>query len=241
VGAAPSHIETIFLVEGATLAFIGAYLGYVIGAVTLYVVWNLGVMPPGLIPNVSSGVVLIVLAVIISTVILSTLYPAVRASRMATPSLLRRWTVESRPRGDTWEVRMPFVAAREEALGLLAFLSEYMEAVSSERERSRVFMLVSPPQLTTEEESYRLMARLHMAPFDTGIIQDAAVVARRLPGGSYAFDVVFRRLQGPESIWLTSTRAFIGELRKQFLAWRALSPSEKTKYVERAKSKISAI
>jgi hypothetical protein len=241
VGAAPSHIETIFLVEGATLAFIGAYLGYVIGAVTLYVVWNLGVIPPGLIPNVSSGVVLIVLAVIISTVILSTLYPAVRASRMATPSLLRRWTVESRPRGDTWEVRMPFVAAREEALGLLAFLSEYMEAVSSERERSRVFMLVSPPQLTTEEESYRLTARLHMAPFDTGIIQDAAVVARRLPGGSYAFDVVFRRLQGPESIWLTSTRAFIGELRKQFLAWRALSPSEKTKYVERAKSKISAI
>jgi len=241
VGAAPSHVEMIFLMEGATLAFIGAYLGYVVGAVTLYIMWNLGVVPPGLIPNVSSGVVLIVLAVIISTVILSTLYPAVRASRMATPSLLRRWTVESRPRGDSWEVRMPFVAARDEALGLLAFISEYMEAVSSERERSRVFMLVSPPQLASEEGGFRLSARLHMAPFDTGIIQDAAVVARQLPGGNYAFDVVFRRLQGPESIWLTSTRAFIGELRKQFLAWRALSSNEKARYIEKVKGKISAI
>jgi len=241
VGAAPSHVEIIFLMEGATLAFLGAYLGYVVGAATLYTLWSIKALPPGLIPNVSSGVVLIILAVIILTVVLSTLYPAIRASKMATPSLLRTWVIETRPRADSWEVRMPFTATREEALGLLAFISEYMEAVSSERERSRVFMLVSSPQIAVEGESLKLTARLHMAPFDAGIIQDATIIARPLSGGSYTFDVVFRRQQGPESIWVTTTRAFIGELRKQFLAWRALPPSGRVKYVEKAKSRITAV
>ncbi|MEM1509868.1 MAG: M28 family peptidase [Thermofilaceae archaeon] len=233
VGAAPGHIDIIFVMEGATLAFLGAYLGYIVGASALFAVWNLRAFPPGLVPNVSSGVVIVVIGVIMITVILSTLYPASRASRLATPSLLRSWAIETKPRAGSWQVRMPFMATRDEAIGLLVFISEYLEAYSSERERSRVFMLLSPPQLGKDDKGYTLSARLHMAPFDAGIIQDMNIFARITQADRYLFDVVLRRQQGPESLWVTTSRALIGELRKQFLAWRALPPAEKEKYVKK--------
>ncbi|MEM3943495.1 MAG: M28 family peptidase [Thermofilaceae archaeon] len=233
VGAAPTHVNIVFLMEALTLAFIGSYIGYVTGASVLYIFWSLKALPPGLVPNVSSSVVIIVLAVIIAVTLLSALYPASVASRMATPSLLRTWTIETKPRAGTWEVTMPFSAAREEAVGILTFIREFLESYSSERERSRLFNLISTPQITREERGFVLQARLHMAPFDAGIIQSMKISAYQAAGGRYQFNVLLLKELGPESMWITVSRALIGELRKQFLAWRALQPVEKAEYIKK--------
>jgi hypothetical protein len=46
-------------------------------------------------------------SVVIGVVLLSTVYPARKASEVATPAIERRWQVPD-PVGDAWDIPMPF-------------------------------------------------------------------------------------------------------------------------------------
>ena len=233
VGLSPRHIGSIFVMESVALAFIGSFLGYISGAGVTYALWNLNLFPADLIPNVSSGVVLIVMGVMMGATILSSIYPIMRASSLATPSLLRKWRIESKPVGNLWSISLPFNATEEETLGILNFLREYFEASSTER--TGLFMLLKPIEMIREERRRILRARLQLSPFDAGIIQDFDILSLQEEAERYRFEILIRRLMGVENLWITSNRALLNEVRKQFLLWRALSPDEKERYIKEAK------
>ena len=230
VGLSPRHIGSIFIMESVTLAFVGSFLGYLIGASFTSVLWGLNLYPEGLLPNVSSGVVIIVMGVMMSATMLSSVYPMIKASKLATPSLIRKWRIGSRPVGDYWSVSFPFNATSEEAIGVLTFLREFLEA--STTERTGLFMLLKPIELTEEEQQKVLSTRLQLSPFDAGIIQDIEIVSRMMAPDRYGFEFIIRRVLGVENLWITSNRALLNELRKQFLLWRVLVPDEKNRYIQ---------
>ncbi|MEM2673472.1 MAG: hypothetical protein QXG34_01985, partial [Candidatus Bathyarchaeia archaeon] len=175
------------------------------------------------------------MGIMMLSTIISSVYPMMKASSLATPSLLRKWRIASKPVGDYWSVELPFNAAPEEAMGVLYFIGEYFEA--SAAERAGLFMLLSPTQLLSKDDTYVLSAQLQLSPFDAGIIQNLQVIAKPVSADVYGFEVLIKRLYGVESLWITANRALIGEIRKQFLIWRALTHGEKKNYSERAIAK----
>jgi hypothetical protein len=235
VGLSPRHIGAIFIMESMALAFLGSVLGYITGAGITSILWNLNLFPEGLVPNVSSAVVIIVMGIMMAATMLSSIYPMTRASKLATPSLLRKWRIGSKPVGNQWSVGLPFNATPDEALGILTFMREYFEASASER--TGVFMLLKPVQLVQEERARRLVSRLQLAPFDAALIQDLHVICRQLTADRYGFEILISRIEGVEQLWITANKTLLNEIRKQFLIWRALSPIDKQRYIDRAKEK----
>ncbi len=232
IGLSPRHIGTIFITESVALAFLGSFLGYFTGASVTAVLWNLNVFPKDLIPNVSSGVVIIVMGIMMAATVLSSVYPVSKASKMVTPSLLRKWRVGSKPVGDLWSIGLPFSAAPDESIGVLGFLSEFFEA--SATERTGLFMLLKPVEMSREEDKGTLTARLQLSPFDAGVIQDFAIISRSIAPDKFGFEIVIKRLEGLESLWITTNKALLDTIRKQFLIWRALKQNEQKKYIEKA-------
>ncbi len=235
VGLSPRHIGSIFVMESVALAFLGSFLGYMSGAGITTILWGLMLFPQDLIPNVSSGVVIVVVGVMMGTTMLSSVYPMMKASKLVTPSLIRKWRVGTKPVGDSWSVGLPFNATPDESLGVMNYLREFLEA--SAAERTGLFMLLAPLGFHYRDEERVLSARLQLSPFDAGIIQDFHVVCRQMAADRYGFEILIKRAMGVENLWITSNKALLDEIRKQFLIWRALDPNEKQRYIKEAKEK----
>jgi ABC-type antimicrobial peptide transport system permease subunit len=232
IGLSPRHIGAIFITESVALAFLGSFLGYITGAGVTTVLFSLQIFPKDLIPNVSSGVVIIVMGIMMASTMLSSIYPVSKASKMVTPSLLRKWRVGSKPVGDLWSIGLPFSATPDESFGVLEFLTEFFEA--SATERTGLFMLLKPVEVSQEDGRRTLSARLQLSPFDAGVIQVFNVISRSIATDRYGFEIVIRRLEGLESLWITTNKALLDIIRKQFLIWRALKQDDQKKYIEKA-------
>jgi len=232
VGLSPRHIGAIFITESIALAFLGSFLGYFAGASVTALLVNLHVFPQDLIPNVSSGVVIIVMGIMMLATMLSSIYPVTKASKLVTPSLLRKWRVGSKPVGNLWSVGLPFSATPDEAIGVLGFLSEFFEASASER--TGAFMLLKPSQLVQKGDERILNVRLQLSPFDAGIIQDFEIISRQIAADKYGFEILITRINGLESLWITTNKSLLDIIRKQFLIWRALRHGDQQKYIEKA-------
>jgi hypothetical protein len=128
---------------------------------------------------------------------------------------------------------LPFGATPSEAIGVLGFLGEFFEA--SATERTGLFMLLKPVQLIREDNRRVLSTRLQLSPFDAGIIQDFEIICSQMAADKYGFEILIRRAEGLESLWITTNRALLDVIRKQFLFWRALRPDDQQKYIEKAK------
>jgi len=239
LGLSPRHIGSIFLIESIALAFIGSFIGYITGAGIMTLLWRLNMFPKELIPNVSSGVIIIVMGVIILVTILSSVYPIVKASKLATPSLLRKWQIGSKPVEDRWSVALPFNATTSETLGVLEFLAEYFEASASTSGRAGLFLLLKPAEIIQEDNRKILRVNLQLSPFDAGIIQNLEVVCQKIGTDRYGFGILINRLLGTENLWVTANKNLLSELRKQFLFWRALSVNDKAKYIEKGEKRQS--
>lgn len=163
---------------------------------------------------------------------LSSVYPVTKASKLVTPSLLRKWRIGSKPVGNLWSIGLPFSATTNEAIGVLGFLSEFFEA--SATERTGPFMLLRSSQLLHRGNERILNVRLQLSPFDAGIIQDFEVISRPVAADKYGFEILITRINGLESLWITTNKSLLDIIRKQFLIWRALRPNEQQKYVDRA-------
>jgi hypothetical protein len=231
VGLAPSHIATLFLAEAFVYAIIGAILGYVIGqgTVKLIIAYNL---LPGLYLNYSSLSAVASTAIVIGVVLLSTMYPARKASEVATPAVDRRWHVPE-PAGDTWEIDMPFAVTGEQAVALNAFMSEWFAAYEEYSIGDFVTQDVTseerPNQYGTE---YVIRLMTWLAPFDLGVSQRAEL--RTVPTAMedvYEIKLTLRRESGDVSSWKRVNRRFLNTLRKQFLIWRTLRAEDRERYL----------
>ena len=84
-----------------------------------------------------------------------------------------------------------------------------------------------------EGDSIRLEARVWLAPFDQGVVQDT--VLEIAPGVDPDYCDIDARLElaaGDRSTWHRVVRTFLDDVRKQFLVWRTLDAEDRRHYAE---------
>lgn len=231
LGLAPNHIGTLFLAEAFVYAVLGAIFGYLLGQTVALVLVHFN-LATGLNLNYSSVSAVASTALVIATVMLSTVYPSRKASEVATPAVERRWSLPA-PVGDKLEVTLPFAVTGKQANALNAFLIEWFNAYG---EYSTGDFVTENVEMLEEDGEYgkgyliRLMTWL--APFDLGVSQRTEL--RTVPTDMedvYEIKLTLYRESGDVPSWARVNRKFLDTMRKQFLIWRTLSAGDRDRYL----------
>jgi hypothetical protein len=231
IGLAPSHIGMLFIAEAMVYAILGSVAGYLLGQFTSKIlVWTHWL--PDLYLNFSSVSAVMTTLIVVGVVLLSTLYPARKASEVATPAIDRTWRVPE-PDGDHWIVPLPFAVTGEQASGLNSFLGEWFAAYEEYSIGDFVTQGVEMEEFEHENgHAYRIKCMSWLAPFDLGVSQRVAVETTPTDT-SDVFDIrlLIDRESGDISNWKRVNRRFLNTLRKQFLIWRTLKQAERERYL----------
>jgi hypothetical protein len=219
------------MAEALVYAILGSVSGYVLGQGISKLLSTFHLMQ-GLSLNFSSVSAVLSTLVVVAVVLLSTLWPAKKASEVASPSSTRTWSVPD-PVGDDWAIRLPFAVTGDQAAGVNGFLAEWFQ--SYEGYSVGDFITEGIFRETFESEKgtgYRIGCKAWLAPFDLGVSQMI-----RLETVPTDFEDVFdlkltlHRVSGDVSNWKRVNRRFMNTLRKQFLVWRTLSGAERERYL----------
>ena len=231
LGLAPNHIAMLFIAEAMVYAVLGAVAGYLCGQIASKMIYTFGLLP-GLYLNFSSLSAVLSTVIVVAVVFLSTLYPARKASEVATPAIERSWKVAD-PVGDVWTISLPFAVTGDQAKGVSSFISEWFLAYEEYSVGDFVTQNVSSETFESElGQAYRVKCRTWLAPFDLGVSQDVAleVIPTDLEE-VYELKLVINRESGDISNWKRVNRRFLNTLRKQFLIWRTLRAEDRDRYL----------
>jgi hypothetical protein len=240
VGLSPAHVGMLFLAEAAALGTLGVVFGYIIGQ-GLATVLSWTHLLPGVDLNYSSMSAIVTMGLVLGLVMLSALWPARSATRLAAPSLQRDWKLP-KPVGDTLAVDLPFTVNETAARGVCAFLAEYLLSTSQAGTgRFTADNIEGVVQPTTQGDVRGLNARIWLAPYDLGVIQTMrlSIHPSDQPG---VFDVHVRleREAGNPGTWRRLNRPFLVEIRRQFLLWRSVEASRVAEYVAKSEALFGA-
>lgn len=231
IGLAPTHIAVLFIAESLVYAVLGAVAGYVLGQGASKALTMTGWLPD-LYLNFSSKSAVWSTMIVVGVVIGSTLYPARKASQVATPAI-RRSRKAPEPIGDLWKIILPFAVTGEQAKGVNGFLAEWFKAYEDYSIGDFVTEGVAMDTVETEYGTgYRMTSRAWLAPYDLGVSQNAELVT--IPTDMedvYEVEVSITRVSGDVSNWKRVNRRFLNTLRKQFLFWRTLKAEDRDKYL----------
>lgn len=238
LGLAPMHVGALFVAEAMTYGLIGTVFGYVIGQGVGTALLHLGWLG-GVTLNYSGSSAMLTMGLILFIVLLSALVPARLASKIAAPSIERGWRVPL-PKDDEIRATLPFTINRTAAEGALAFLAEFFAA--HQEGSIGKFSAGKVEAFSIEEDtdgrpSRGLKTVIWLTPFDLGVRQHLMLFVH--PGeypDIYEVQVFLQRLSGDDGSWYRMNRTFLTELRKQFLAWRSLSPQRMLDFVEESKA-----
>ena len=241
LGLAPAHISLLFIAEACVFANLGAILGYLAGQCLSRVMWALSEhgTAGALELNYSSLSAVGVTVIVMAVVLLSTLFPAKKASELASPGIERKWKMPE-PEGDYIRTPLPFTVTGQDATGVAAFLTEFFNEYVGYAGGE---FLADDVRLEARagEEGMGIAVRLRMwlAPYDLGVSQDFELAC--VPTGEsdiHSIELTLHRLAGDTNSWKKTNSLFISSLRKQFLIWRTVAVSEKTTYAERGQGII---
>ena len=235
VGLAPVHIAFLFLAEACVYAIVGAVLGYLMGQAIATTLVHFGWLA-GLTLNYSSMSTVVATIIVMIVVLLSTLYPAIKASRMAVPDIERKWKLPE-PEGDVWHFNLPFTVLEEEALGLNVFMRDYFEAHADESASD--FYTDQVAFSETAEESYQISMMVWLAPYDLGVSQSIQFVTSPVGGEEedlFKITLDVNRESGEIASWKRVNRRFLNLLRKQLLIWRTFSVDVRSEFHERGRT-----
>lgn len=232
VGLAPVHIGSLFIAESSVFAILGGIAGYLLGQVVVRVLTGFGVLA-GLTLNYSSLAAVFSTMLVMVVVLLSTIYPAKKASQMAVPDVTRRWVLPE-PKGDLWDFEFPFTISSKETLGLYLFLSEYFRSFEDE---SVGHFYTQETELSKHDdergEGFCVFFKSWLAPFDLGVSQEVQMLAVPTEYEIFEIHVKIKRLSGDSNNWVRLNRRFLNLIRKQFLIWRTIDQSVKEEYEAR--------
>jgi hypothetical protein len=235
VGLAPLHISFLFIAEACVYAVLGVVAGYLVGQVTAKILIVGGWMG-ALQLNYSSVAAMGATGLVMAVVVLSSLYPARIAARLAVPDVTRRWEMPEID-GDDLAFRFPFTVSAFEIRSLCVFLVAYLQAYSEESIGSFYTQQTHLQELTPASDTtgYRIDTQIWLAPFDLGVSQDLVLTARPAEAGRRVFEIFLEvhRRSGEPASWHRTNQRFINLLRKQFLIYRTLSASVKQEYGRR--------
>ncbi len=233
LGLAPPHIGVLFFAEAMVYAIVGGMGGYLFSQVFGKIVELMAhagwVTAPAM--NYSSMNAMVTLLIVMATVLISTIYPAYRASRSANPGIQRRWRIP-KPDGDRHHIDFPFTVAEYDLVGLITFLEEYMAA---HRDKSVGSFAADEVVVTRGEQGFVLDAKVWLKPFDQGVSQTfrLSTVPSDIEGiGAVKLELV--RLSGPPAIWERSNKVFVNDIRQQFIFWRTIDEAMMEHYHDTA-------
>lgn len=256
VGLAPAHIGALFMAEAAMYAVIGGMSGYLIGQTVALGITEYQLLA-GLTLNYSSLSAVASTAMVMAVVMLSTIYPARKASQMAVPDVNRQWSIPE-PDGDDWSFEFPFTISRTETLGLCAYLTRFFESYGESTLGSFMTDEVAltgvvgggvdgddpgdggDPVVNAGAAAYEISMKTWLAPYDTGVSQRVTLHASLAEEehGLYAVWVHIFRLSGDVDSWQRLNRRFLNVLRKQFLVWRTVDLEVKKVYADDGREMI---
>jgi len=232
IGLSPGNIAMLFIAEALVYAIIGAVSGYLIGQALSKIISVFHILP-GLYLNFSSTSAEVSIGLVIGVVLLSTIFPAKKASEVATPSVDRTWRLPD-PDGDTWRITLPFAVSGVQAPGINSFLTEWFQSYEEQSVGDFLTQGIGSRQVAMPMgEGYRLTGRVWLAPFDLGVSQDIALDTKPTDlEDIYAVDITLTRVSGDVSNWKRVNRRFLNVVRKQFLIWRTLTAEERERYLD---------
>ncbi|MEX0775520.1 MAG: FtsX-like permease family protein [Phycisphaeraceae bacterium] len=224
LGLAPGHVGFLFFAEAAVYAVVGGMGGQLLAQiVALLWTWaaNQGwVTSPSI--NYSSTNSLFAIGLVMTTVLVSAIYPAYRASKSANPGLARSWRLP-KPDGDDLAMTFPFTVSAYDITGVISFLAEHFRA---HNDAGLGKFAAQEVAIGKEDVTgyLALEAHLALAPFDLGVTQGFRLTAKpsEIPGVDEVF-IHTHRDSGAKGDWYRANRVFIRDLRRQFLLWRTLS------------------
>jgi hypothetical protein len=170
--------------------------------------------------NYSSTNAIVTILIVMATVLVSAIYPAIKASRSANPGMLRSWRLPA-PQGDVFALVFPFTVSAYDLTGVVSFLKEHFDNFSDTG--LGAFMAREARLVKHTDGSLGLAARLALAPFDLGVTQ--LFELRSAPSEIKGIDEVnirLTRLSGQPKDWERLNKVLLDDLRTQFLLWRSL-------------------
>ncbi|HSI73255.1 MAG TPA: FtsX-like permease family protein [Fimbriimonas sp.] len=126
IGLAPNHIAMLFFAESLVYGILGAVIGYFLAQGTAKIIVATNTLQ-GLTLNFSSTSAVMSAVIVMAVVLLSTIYPARKASQIAAPAMNEE-VFETEPDGDRWELPLPFSISATEAGPIIQFLGEWFSA-----------------------------------------------------------------------------------------------------------------
>jgi hypothetical protein len=239
LGLSPPSVGALFFAESGVYAILGGMGGYLVSQVVAKLVSVGGEMglfvPPEM--NFSSLSSVMTSFVVMAMVMISTIYPAIKAGRSANPGVARKWKMPAPVDGEM-DFVFPFTVSAEDMGGILAFVGEHFE---NHGDASIGSFAATDVELYKADEKGNLGIRadISLAPFDLGVMQKFSMSAR--PSEIEGIDEVFVQLQkvsGTEGAWLRGNRVFVNDLREQFLLWRSL-PIETVMHYREQSERVS--
>jgi hypothetical protein len=235
LGLAPRAIAMLFFFEAGIYAVVGGFGGYLLSQVcTAVMEWlaSLGwLRAPEM--NYSSSAAVHTILIVMATVLVSTIYPAISAARKATADTHGTWRVPA-PDGDRCRFEFPFTISQFDVGGVLCFVHEYLAAHA---DRTVGAFAADAVEWFRDPETGLpgLRTTVWLQPFDQGLSQRFSIQA----GPSRieevcAIHIAMERLSGPPSAWPRAYRVFLEHLRAQFLLWRTLDDETREIYLSRA-------
>ena len=177
LGLAPPHVAGLFFAEAMVYSILGGLGGYLVAqgmvkALSFLAGFGL-VRKPEM--NYSSGNAVVAILIVMATVLLSALYPAIRASRSANPGILRAWR-PPRPQGDRCDIVFPFTISDHNVEGVIGFLKEHFDNFGDTG--LGVFIAKDTRVIRGNEGRPVLASAVSLAPFDLGVTQQFELSSR---------------------------------------------------------------
>ena len=227
LGLAPVDVGALFFAESAVYSVIGGMGGYLVSQLVAKFFKFLGsrglITPPEM--NFSSLTSVCTILIVMAVVMLSTIFPALRASKSANPGVARKWKMPS-PKGNKLEFVFPFTVSSVDFAGILSFIREHFNNHADATLGSfaaRDVRIFKEPCGNDGKEHIGIEANISLAPFDLGIFQRFRMYSQEFEiKGIDEVVVDLTRIGGTPDSWVRSNRAFAAELREQFLLWRSL-------------------
>lgn len=235
MGLSPPSVGALFFAESGVYAIIGGMGGYLVSQIAAKLVSLCGergwFVPPEM--NFSSLSSVLTSFVVMAMVMISTIYPAIKASRSANPGVARKWKMPAPVEGCI-DFVFPFTVSSDDMGGILAFVREHFE---NHGDASIGSFAASHVALFKADDRGNLGIRgeISLAPFDLGVMQQFTMYAQ--PSEIEGIDeicVQLRKVSGNEGAWLRGNRVFVNDLREQFLLWRSLPISTVMHYREQS-------
>jgi hypothetical protein len=223
LGLAPAHVASLFFAEASVYAVVGGMGGYLLGQIVAHALGYLAQLGWMSVPtmNYSSTNAIVTVLIVMGTTLISTIYPALKASRSANPGIQRSWRIPP-PEGNLYDLIFPFTVSAYDIIGVVSFLKEHFDNYSDVS--LGVFATIECGIFRQKEnDMLGFRASAALAPFDLGVTQRFAMLSQ--PSDIEGIDevrILIYRLSGARGDWQRANRVFINELRKQLLIWRSL-------------------